>query len=311
MLWAGRIISALPIPLLVFSGIMKLVKPAPVAEGFVHLGYPESLALGIGILELLCTALYVIPRTSVLGAILLTGYLGGATATQVRIGEAFYAPVILGVLIWGGLYLRDARLHALLPWRRDPSEDTSARRGVVSVLKKIGIGIATIVVLFILVVALQPSEYRVKRSASIAAPPARVFAQVNDFHNWEAWSPWAKLDPAAKNSFEGAPAGTGAVFKWSGNDQIGEGTMTLMESRPNEFIRLKLDFIRPFESTCHSEFHFKPEGDGTKVTWEMFGENNLIGKVFCLFMDMDKLLGGEFDKGLAQMKEVAEASPSK
>jgi DoxX-like protein len=97
---------------------MKLAKPAPVVEGFVRLGYPESLALGIGIVELACAVIYVIPRTSVLGAILLTGYLGGATATHVRIGEPFFMPIILGVLVWGGLFLRDERLRALLPLRQ-------------------------------------------------------------------------------------------------------------------------------------------------------------------------------------------------
>jgi uncharacterized membrane protein YphA (DoxX/SURF4 family) len=117
MLWAGRIMSVLPVLLLLFSGTMKLVKSAVVVEGFTHLGYPESLAIGIGITELVCTAVYVIPRTSVLGAILLTAYLGGATATHVRVGEPFLAPIVLGVLVWGGLYLRDARLRALLPWR--------------------------------------------------------------------------------------------------------------------------------------------------------------------------------------------------
>ena len=117
MLWAGHIISALPVLMLLFSGVMKLVKPASVVEGFVRLGYPESLALGIGIVELACVVVYVIPRTSVLGAILLTGYLGGATATHVRIGEPFFAPIVLGVLVWGGLFLCDARLRALLPLR--------------------------------------------------------------------------------------------------------------------------------------------------------------------------------------------------
>ncbi len=117
-LWAGRILSALPVLMLLFSGVMKLVKPAAVVQGFAHFGYPESLALSIGILELACAVVYVIPRTSVLGAILLTGYLGGATATHVRIGEAlFIIPVILGVLVWGGLFLRDDRLRALIPLR--------------------------------------------------------------------------------------------------------------------------------------------------------------------------------------------------
>ena len=117
-LWAGWIMSALPVLMLLFSGVMKLVKPAPVVEEFTRLGYDESLALGIGILELVCTVVYVIPRTSVLGAILLTGYLGGATATQVRVGDAFFAPVVVGVLVWGGLFLRDQRLRALIPLRR-------------------------------------------------------------------------------------------------------------------------------------------------------------------------------------------------
>jgi hypothetical protein len=118
MLWAGRIVSALPVLMLLFSGVMKLMKPASVVEGFAHLGYPEGLALGLGIAELTCAVVYVIPRTSILGAILLTGYLGGATATHLRIGEPFFTPVILGMLVWGGLYLRDDRLRALIPLRR-------------------------------------------------------------------------------------------------------------------------------------------------------------------------------------------------
>jgi uncharacterized protein YndB with AHSA1/START domain len=311
MLWAGRVVSALPVLMLVMSGVMKLVKPAPVVEGFAHLGYPEGLALGLGILELACTVVYVIPRTSVLGAVLLTGYLGGATATHVRVGEPSFAPVLLGVLVWGGLYLRDRRVRALLPLRSDPSADPARRRGIVPVLTTVAGVVVAAVVLFVIVVALQPSEFRVVRSATIPAPPAAVFAQVNDFHNWEAWSPWAQLDPACKNTFEGASAGTGAVFKWSGNDKVGEGQMTVLDSRPNELIRIKLDFIRPFESSCTVEFQFKPEGDQTAVTWTMSGENNFVAKAFCLFMNMDKTVGGDFEKGLAQLKAVAEAAGKK
>jgi hypothetical protein len=103
--------------MLLVSGVMKLVKPAPVVEGFAHLGYPASLALGLGIIELACIVVYDIPRTTMLGAVLLTGYLGGATATHVRIGEPFLTPIVLGVLVWGGLYLRDDRLRALIPIR--------------------------------------------------------------------------------------------------------------------------------------------------------------------------------------------------
>ena len=119
-LWGGRTLGALPLLMLLPSATMKFLKPPEVIEGFVRLGYPESLALGLGILELACTAVYLIPRTSVLGAILLTGYLGGATATHVRVGDPlsmFIIPVILGVLVWGGLFLRDPRLRALIPLR--------------------------------------------------------------------------------------------------------------------------------------------------------------------------------------------------
>ena len=120
-LWAGYIMGALPVLLLLMSAVMKLIKPPPVVEGFAHLGLPESLALGLGILELACTVVYVIPQTSVLGAILLTGYLGGATFTRLRVGDPFFMPDVIGALVWGGLFLRDPRLRALIPLRRQPA----------------------------------------------------------------------------------------------------------------------------------------------------------------------------------------------
>jgi len=121
-LWAGRILSWIPALLLLFSGVAKIVKPAPVVQGFAHFGYPESVILGIGILEAACTVVYLIPRTAILGGILMTGYLGGATATNVRVGDpSSYVTVILGVLVWAGLYLRDERLAALIPLRSPKS----------------------------------------------------------------------------------------------------------------------------------------------------------------------------------------------
>ena len=175
-------------------------------------------------------------------------------------------------------------------------------------IKKVLLVLAAIVVLLVVVASLQPSTYRVARIASISAPPDVIFAQVNDLHRWEAWSPWEKLDPAMKRTYEGAPAGKGAVYAWTGNSQVGEGRMTVTESRPNELIRFKLDFLKPFASTCTAEFTFKPEGNQTAVTWSMAGEKNLMCKAVGLFMSMDKMLGSEFEKGLSNLKSVTETA---
>ncbi len=169
------------------------------------------------------------------------------------------------------------------------------------------LGLVVLAGIFAGVVAMQPADFRIARSATIAAPPSDVFAQVNDFHKWEAWSPWAKLDPDAKNSFEGAPAGTGAIFKWSGNSEVGEGTMTLTHSKPNELICIKLELERPFKATNAADFTFRPQGDQTLVTWSMSGQKDFIAKAVGLVMDMDKMVGGEFEKGLATMKSIVEA----
>ena len=118
ILWSGRVLSAVPVAMLLMSATMKFLKPPPVLEGMTHLGYPERLLIGLGILELACTVLYVIPQTAVLGAILLTAYLGGAISTHVRVGDPFIIPIVLGILVWGGLFLRDVRLRALIPLRR-------------------------------------------------------------------------------------------------------------------------------------------------------------------------------------------------
>lgn len=178
-------------------------------------------------------------------------------------------------------------------------------------LRNIFLVLLLLIGIFAIIVAVQPAEYRVERSATIAAPAPVVFNQVNDFHNWEAWSPWAKLDPAAKNSFEGPPAGAGSIFRWSGNDKVGEGLMTILESQPSDRVKIKLEFIRPFADTANTEFAFKPSGDSTAVTWSMSGHRNFLAKAICLFMNMDKMVGGDFEKGLAQMKTTAEAAARK
>ena len=174
-------------------------------------------------------------------------------------------------------------------------------------LKKILIALAAILLIFVIVVAMQPSEFHVERTATVAAPQADVFARVNDFHKWEAWSPWAKLDPAAKVNFEGPPSGEGTVMTWAGNDKVGEGKMTLVESRPSDLVKIKVDFVKPFEGSSTSQFTFKPDGDRTAVTWSMDARHNFLEKAFCLIMNGQKMVGDDMEKGLAQMKSVAES----
>ena len=166
--------------------------------------------------------------------------------------------------------------------------------------------IAAVVVLFLIAVAMQPSDFKVERTATVRAPAPVAFAQVNDFQNWRAWSPWEKVDPALKRQYEGPKAGTGSVYAWQGNKEVGEGRMTIVESKPGELVRIKLEFFKPFAATNTAEFSFKPSGDGTAVTWTMTGQNNFLAKAMCMFVNMDRMVGGMFEQGLAQMKTVVE-----
>jgi hypothetical protein len=166
--------------------------------------------------------------------------------------------------------------------------------------------LAAAVILFVVVVAMQPADFRVVRSATIAAPPQAVFVQVNDFHNWDGWSPWNKLDPNMKTTYEGPPAGIGAKYFWAGDSNVGEGSMTITESKPDELVRIDLQFIRPFAGSNTSEFTFQPQGEQTTVTWSMDGKLNFVTKGMNLFMSMEKMIGDQFEQGLAQMKSVVE-----
>lgn len=155
-------------------------------------------------------------------------------------------------------------------------------------------------------VATRPAEFRVTRSASMAAPPEAVFAQVNELKRWPAWSPWAKKDPQMKQAYAGPPAGVGASTSWIGNQDVGEGRMTIVESRPNQSVRFRLEFFKPFAATNEAEFAFAPEGAGTRVTWTMEGRNNFIGKAMGLIFDFDKMIGADFEAGLAGMQSIVE-----
>ncbi len=178
-------------------------------------------------------------------------------------------------------------------------------------LKIILIALGVVVLIGVVIVALQPADFRITRGTTISAPPAAVFAHVNDLHKWEAWSPWEKMDPALKRTYEGAPSGTGAIYQRVGNAEVGQGSMTITESQPSERIGIRLEFVKPFTATNAVEFTFQPAGEQTVVSWTMSGRNNFAAKAAALAMNMDKMLGGQFDEGLANLKRLAETEARK
>jgi uncharacterized protein YndB with AHSA1/START domain len=173
--------------------------------------------------------------------------------------------------------------------------------------KKIGIGVVLALALLVIFIATRPAHFRIQRSALINAPSAVVFPLIDDFHNWPKWSPWEKLDPNMKKTFSGAPAGSGASYAWVGNDKAGEGRMTITDSKPSELVSMKLEFIKPFAATNQATFALTPSGTGTQIVWSMEGDNGFVSKAFCLVMDMDKLVGKDFEEGLANLNKLAQA----
>jgi Polyketide cyclase / dehydrase and lipid transport len=178
-----------------------------------------------------------------------------------------------------------------------------------TVIKKLIVALALLLIALAVVIALQPADFRITRNTTIAAPAAVVFANVNDFRKWEAWSPWAKLDPSMKVAYDGPARGPGMIYTWSGNNKVGQGRMTIIESRPDDLVRIELEFLKPMAATNKTEFTFTPAGNQTAVNWTMTGTNNFFGKAFALFMNMDKMVGKDFENGLAQMKALLESAP--
>ena len=154
------------------------------------------------------------------------------------------------------------------------------------------------------------SAYMVTRSVLIQAPASEIFPLVNNFHEWTKWSPWEALDPKLERSYSGSESGAGAKYSWSGNRKAGAGTMEIVESVEPSRISIRLEFTKPFKSVNPTSFSFVPEGDATRVTWTMTGENKGAAKLFALFMNMDKLVGGDFEKGLSALSAAVAARKS-
>jgi uncharacterized protein YndB with AHSA1/START domain len=171
--------------------------------------------------------------------------------------------------------------------------------------KKIAIGAVAIIAIILGLAATKPNDFSVTRVITIKAPPEKIIPLIADFHNWTQWSPWEHLDPKMARTFEGPASGKGAGYAWKGNSDVGQGHMEVLEVTPSKVL-IKLDFMTPFESNNMTQFDLTPDGDGTKVTWKMSGPMLFISKIMSVFVNMEKMIAPDFEKGLAQMKTAAE-----
>lgn len=173
-------------------------------------------------------------------------------------------------------------------------------------IPKILLALLVLFAVLALVVALQPAEFRTTRAVHINAAPAAILPEIEDLRRFARWNPFGKPDPTMRQVFSGADRGPGATMAWAGNAQVGEGRMTITEVRPDQLVAIRLDFVKPFPSTCMAEFTCQAEGQGTRVTWSMAGRRTFVPKAIGLFLDMDKMIGDRFTSGLTELKSIVE-----
>jgi hypothetical protein len=173
------------------------------------------------------------------------------------------------------------------------------------VLMIVLIVVVALVAVLLVLAATRPAAFHIQRAINIQAPPEKIYPLINDFHNWVGWSPYEKLDPAMAKTYSGAPSGKGAVYEWQGK-KAGTGRMEIMETSAPSKVTIKLDFLKPFEGHNTAEFTLDAKGGSTGVTWSMYGPNSFMAKAMSIFVTMDKLLGKEFESGLANLKALAE-----
>jgi len=174
-------------------------------------------------------------------------------------------------------------------------------------IKKLLLGLVVVLLALVGLIASRPSTFTVQRTLTMKAAPEYVFPFVNSFYRWADWSPWNDLDPNMKRTYEGPVLGVGSVYAWAGNDRVGEGRMTLEESRKDELVRIKLEFLRPYPSVNTTTLTITPVAGGSSVTWAMEGHSDFMGKAASLFMDMDAMVGPDFEAGLARLRMLSEA----
>jgi hypothetical protein len=267
--WVGRILTGLAVAPFVLSAAMKFVGVPQVVQGFEHLGWPPAMIFSLGVIEALCALLYLLPPTSVLGAVLLTGYMGGAIATHLRVGEAPWGLVAFGVLAWLGLFLREDRLAELLPIRG--------------------------------------KDFAYEREVTINRPQAEVFTYLKPLGNFRQWNPFLRKDPNARIEARGQDAEVGYVTAWEGNRELGSGEQEITRIIDGKRIEFELRFKKPFAATNQGYFAAEPVGHSqTRVRWGVSGKSPFPMSLICLFVDSDKIIGKEFAWGLNQLKSILE-----
>lgn len=270
-LWAGRVITMLAALPFLFSFAMKLSGSPQVQEGMAHLGWPAAAIGTLAFLEALSMLLYLLPASSVLGAVVLTGYLGGAIATHLRIGEPVYLHVVIGVLIWLGLFLRDPRLHVLLPVRT--------------------------------------KDFLVSSEITIARPVAEVFAFLRPLKNFQSWNPFLKPGANVKLDFRGVDGQPGFVASWDGDREVGAGEQELTRILEGQRIDFDLRFFRPFRGNNKGSWIVEAaDANQTRVRWCMTGPSPFPMSVIGLFIRCEKMIVPQFAAGLAKLKEKLEAT---
>ena len=177
-------------------------------------------------------------------------------------------------------------------------------------VRTVALVVAVVICAVLAYAATRPDSMHVQRAATIKAPADRIFPLITDFRRWGAWSPYEKIDPAMKKAYSGAPTGKGAVYEWEGNSNVGQGRMEITETTQPSRVTIKLDFMKPLEGHNVAEFVLVPRGDSTEVTWTMDGPSPYLGKLIGVFMNMDKMIGSQFETGLGNLKTIAEASPA-
>ncbi len=266
---SGRILTALVALPFLASAAMKFSGSPQVVQGLDHLGWPQSMLITLAVLELLSVVLYLIPSLSILGGIVLTGFLGGAIATHLRIGEPVYFHVALGLMIWLGLFLRESRLRVLIPVR-----------GKACIFER---------------------EITINRSSDV------VFTYLRSLKNFQNWNPYLKVDPQANLQYSGPDGQPGSRVAWEGNNKLGKGEQEITKIIEGQNVQFELRFKKPFENTTSGSFSAIPSGQGqTKVKWTMDGRPIFPMTIFSLFFNVDKMMGGQFEAGLKELKGILE-----